>query len=259
MKSPLNHCNSEMMHQGGWAKMRTLNSPNTTGNKQALKHNDKIMNKIGTFKMPNSPLNKNEFDIDYSGAKPVDLGNIPASNFTKAKKKLVEGYGGADNPDYQMEKGAYFYDKNKDKMRSSYLEYPEDAEGVEERYLGKNWDNSPKDESPLDCWEGYERVPGTKEFSKGSCRKKGSPAKQNMVTGENTDKIQTDERGEYSLVMNETQQGLKAGDTIRPSNNKKMFKPAVIGKSQGSKDGYLIGGDYDIEKTGDKNYILKNK
>ncbi len=24
----------------------------------------------------------------------------------------------------------------------------------------------------LNCWEGYERVPGTKEFSKGSCRKK---------------------------------------------------------------------------------------
>ena len=22
--SPLNHCDSEMMHQGGWAKMRTL-------------------------------------------------------------------------------------------------------------------------------------------------------------------------------------------------------------------------------------------
>tara|TARA_R110002020_G_scaffold88797_1_gene217584 strand:+ start:144 stop:278 length:135 start_codon:yes stop_codon:yes gene_type:complete len=22
------------------------------------------------------------------------------------------------------------------------------------------------------CWGGYERVPGTKEFSKGSCRKK---------------------------------------------------------------------------------------
>ena len=30
--------------------------------------------------------------------------------------------------------------------------------------------------SPLNCWEGYERVPGTKEFSKGSCRKK-SPLK----------------------------------------------------------------------------------
>ena len=28
------------------------------------------------------------------------------------------------------------------------------------------------DRSPLACWDGYERVPGTKEFSKGSCRKK---------------------------------------------------------------------------------------
>jgi len=98
--------------------------------------------------MPHSPLNyKDEFDIDYSGAKAVDLGNIPASEFTKAKKKLVQGYGGADNPEYQMEKGAYFYDKKKGKMRSSYLEYPEDAAGVDERYLGKNWDNAPNRQS----------------------------------------------------------------------------------------------------------------
>jgi len=83
-----------------------------------------------------------------------------------------------------------------------------------------------------------------------------SPANQNMVTGENTDEIQTDERGEYSLVMDETQQGLKQGDTIRPANNK-FFKPAVIGKSQGSKDGYLIGGDYDVQKTGDKNFQIQ--
>ena len=27
-------------------------------------------------------------------------------------------------------------------------------------------------QSPMKCWRGYERVPGTKEFSKGSCRKK---------------------------------------------------------------------------------------
>lgn len=26
--------------------------------------------------------------------------------------------------------------------------------------------------SPLKCWDGYKRVPGTKEFSKGSCVKK---------------------------------------------------------------------------------------
>ena len=83
-----------------------------------------------------------------------------------------------------------------------------------------------------------------------------SPANQNMVTGENTDEIQTDKRGEYSLVMDETQEGMKAGDTIRPANNK-IFKPAVIGKSQGSKDGYLIGGDYNVSKTGDKNYKIQ--
>ena len=26
--------------------------------------------------------------------------------------------------------------------------------------------------SPLNCWKGHERVQGTKEFAKGSCRKK---------------------------------------------------------------------------------------
>jgi len=26
--------------------------------------------------------------------------------------------------------------------------------------------------SPLNCWKGYERVPGTKKNAKGSCRKK---------------------------------------------------------------------------------------
>jgi len=38
--------------------------------------------------------------------------------------------------------------------------------------------------SPLACWEGYERVPGKSEFSKGSCRKKGSgPAKKQKGGG----------------------------------------------------------------------------
>ena len=52
-KSPLNHCESDMMHQGGWAKMRTLNSPGTTGNKQGIEHNKKMRG----FKLPHqSPL-----------------------------------------------------------------------------------------------------------------------------------------------------------------------------------------------------------
>ena len=33
-----------------------------------------------------------------------------------------------------------------------------------------------KEGSPLECWQGYERVPGTKAGAKGSCRKKGPPA-----------------------------------------------------------------------------------
>jgi hypothetical protein len=79
-----------------------------------------------------------------------------------------------------------------------------------------------------------------------------------VLTGENTEKIQTDDKGEYSLVRYETQEGLQRGDTIRPADNK-TFKTAIIGQSQGSKDGYLIGGDYNVSKTGEKNYNIKNK
>ena len=76
------------------------------------------------------------------------------------------------------------------------------------------------------------------------------------LMGENTSKIKTDGKGEYVLALDENDQGLKSGDTIRPANNK-MFKPAVIGKSLGSKDGYLIGGDYNVKETGDKNYKIQ--
>ena len=34
--------------------------------------------------------------------------------------------------------------------------------------------------SPLPCWKGYSRVPGTKEFDKGSCEK--SPTKMRKTT-----------------------------------------------------------------------------
>jgi len=101
------------------------------------------------FKMKHqSPVNDgvvsssgDDFDVDYSGAEAVDLGNIPASDFTKAKKKLVEGYGGPDNPDYRMDKGDLYWNKEKGKIGGGYTEYPEDAGAIEPRYLGKNWDN----------------------------------------------------------------------------------------------------------------------
>ena len=82
-----------------------------------------------------------------------------------------------------------------------------------------------------------------------------SPVKRQSLTGENTGKIKKDKKGEYVLRSEESVAGQK-GDTIRPANDK-MFKKAVIGKSLGSKDGYLIGGDYNVSKTGDKNYKIQ--
>ena len=37
--------------------------------------------------------------------------------------------------------------------------------------------------SPLPCWEGYERVPGTKKGTKGSCRKSSPIAKKQKGGG----------------------------------------------------------------------------
>ena len=85
----------------------------------------------------------------------------------------------------------------------------------------------------------------------------GSPLYNNQkLTGENTSEIKKDKKGEYVLRSEESVAGQK-GDTIRPANDK-TFKKAVIGKSQGSKDGYLVGGDYNVSKTGDKNFQIKD-
>ena len=226
-KSPLNHCDSEMMHSGGWGQVRKYNSPGTTGNKEAVKHNNKIMNKIGTFNMPHSPLNQGH---------EVNQDSIAAS---KAWKEHKAGYLKKENgqKEYDMEKGEFFYSPKHKKLRLIPTDDGEvqDKSGIEKWQLapdrksskkipgqdldkvqvdergeyainihnrkdtirpadGKNFkpfiqgkqsgkmesgylsddDYTIKDGkiSPFDCWEGYERVPGTKEFSKGSCRKK---------------------------------------------------------------------------------------
>ena len=84
-----------------------------------------------------------------------------------------------------------------------------------------------------------------------------SPLNKNGITvGENTGGVQKDKKGEYVLRTFESVGGQK-GDTIRPANNK-TFKPAVIGKSLGSKDGYLIGGDYKTKKISNKNFEIKD-
>jgi len=59
------------------------------------------------------------------------------------------------------------------------------------------------------------------------------------IIGEDTGEIQFDKKGEYVLHREK--------DTIRPPKGEMKFKPFVQGKSLGSKDGYLIGGDYTVD------------
>jgi len=167
MISPLNHCNSEMMHQGGWAKMRTINSPGTTGNKEAVKHNDKIMNKIGTFNMPHSPLNKGHKKLTSDGPMVKDsLGKDEAwakwekgymdrthkFKGTKFEKPITEG---ENRKEMEAERNEFMYDASTGKIR---LRKTDDAENPIERKSR--------------CWEGYEPTPGVKAYEPGSCRKK---------------------------------------------------------------------------------------
>lgn len=73
-----------------------------------------------------------------------------------------------------------------------------------------------------------------------------SPAKQRTIVGENTSEILKDQKGkDYSLALHDTDAGINKGDTIRPGR-----APRV--------DNYIMGGDYELEKKGDKNYEIKS-
>ena len=43
--------------------------------------------------------------------------------------------------------------------------------------------------SPLPCWKGYERVPGTTQGAKGSCRKSSPATKKTSAKGGGTTKV----------------------------------------------------------------------
>ena len=108
--SPAKHCASDMMHSGGWQEMRKHNSPGTIGNEAGIKHNEKMRQEIGTFKMPHSPLNNNDsiakawkdFKAGYMNRK-EHMGK-PIT----AEQNLAE---------YNREKGEFYYDRNKKKLR----------------------------------------------------------------------------------------------------------------------------------------------
>ena len=72
-----------------------------------------------------------------------------------------------------------------------------------------------------------------------------SPAKQKIV-GEDTSEIKKDAKGkDYSLALYDTESGVMKGDTIRPGNAPRVGD-------------YIMGGDYELEKLGDKNYKIKS-
>ena len=75
--------------------------------------------------------------------------------------------------------------------------------------------------SPLPCWKGYERVPGTAPGSKGSCRK-SSPAKKQKGGGTRKTclpaaKIRSMSKSERQRLVSAKQKAGKAGKYRRSS------------------------------------------
>ena len=108
--SPFKHCDSEMMHSGGWGQVRKYNSPGTTGNKEGIKHNEKMREEIGTFKMPYSPLNNN--DSIAKAWKDFKAG------YMNRKEHMGKPITAEENlAEYNREKGEFYYDHDKKKLR----------------------------------------------------------------------------------------------------------------------------------------------
>ena len=76
--------------------------------------------------------------------------------------------------------------------------------------------------SPLPCWEGYERVPGTKKGAKGSCRKSSPIAKKQKGGGTRKTclpkaKIDAMSKSERQRLVSAKQKSGKAGKYRRSS------------------------------------------
>ena len=87
-------------------------------------------------------------------------------------------------------------------------------------------------ESPLNCWKGYKRKPGTSRFSKGSCVKSSGPAKGTKGGGTRKvclpkAKIASMSSSERRKVINAKRAAGKAGKYRRSS------KSNVTGTSSG--------------------------
>ncbi len=128
--SPMNHCDSEMMHSGGWGQVRKYNSPGTTGNKEGIKHNEKMREEIGTFKMPHeSPFNKgHEVNKDSIAS---------AKAWKEHKAAYLKKEGGQE--EYDREKGEFYYSPKHGKLRL----IPTDDGEVQDRSGIEKWQLAP--------------------------------------------------------------------------------------------------------------------
>ena len=85
--------------------------------------------------------------------------------------------------------------------------------------------------SPLPCWKGYERVPGTKPGEKGSCRKK-SPNKQQKGGG--TKKVCLPKAKIASMSSSEKQKVIRAKRAAgKAGKYRRSSKSNVTGTSSG--------------------------
>ena len=134
-KSPMNHCASDMMHSGGWQEMRKHNSPGTIGNKPAIKHNEKMRQQIGTFKMPHSPLNKgHEVKKDSLGKDEAwaqwEKGYMDRTHKFKGTKFEKPLTAEDNRREMEMERGEFMYDPKIGQIR---LRKTDDADQPIER------------------------------------------------------------------------------------------------------------------------------
>ena len=85
--------------------------------------------------------------------------------------------------------------------------------------------------SPLPCWKGYERVPGTAPGSKGSCRK-SSPTK--AIKGGGTKKVCLPKAKIASMSQSERQAVIRAKRAAgKAGKYKRSSKSNVTGTSSG--------------------------
>ena len=85
------------------------------------------------------------------------------------------------------------------------------------------------------CWDGYERVPGTKEYEKGSCRKKGSKKNEADELTEEDETLEEVRRTIRSILMEKKKKGL--WDNIH-AKNKRIKAGSGEKKAQPGDDDY---------------------